>query len=294
MDDPVLHSSLEFNSIRIGGHVHFHRRRMDSGPKGCANEDSGIVENGIDISYEFEIRSKIEFSSKFQTHNSELEADMAEEVYRKLAKHLSSLGMGYPEKEELIDILRENFTPQEAEVALAIPADRIPFKPASIDEISTHIKLPKKKLGSILSNLAHRGLLFSKKRKDGKTGYALQQFGYGFPQTFFWKGVETPHARRMADLIIRYSRSEQLYEAYGKTKTKALRYIPATPSIEPEQHAVFPFEMMEGVIHFLETNGDGDPHLLCTSWVTPTSNFPTSSWKFRNSGHYVRSECSWG
>ncbi len=53
---------------------------MDSGPKGCANEDSGIVENGIDISYEFEIRSKIEFSSKFQTHNSELEADMAEEV----------------------------------------------------------------------------------------------------------------------------------------------------------------------------------------------------------------------
>ncbi len=173
---------------------------------------------------------------------------MAEEVYRKLAKHLSSLGMGYPQKEELIDILRENFTPLEAEVALAIPADRIPFEPVSTAEISTHIKLPKKELDPILSNLAHRGLLFSKKMKNGKTGYALQQFGYGFPQTFFWKGVETPHAKRMADLIIIYSRSEQLFEAYGKTKTKALRYIPSTPSILPEQHAVFPFEMMEGVI----------------------------------------------
>ena len=176
------------------------------------------------------------------------ELKMERDIYKQLAKHLSSLGMGYPQKEELIDILRENFTPLEAEVALAIPADKIPFEPVSIAEISTHIKLPKKKLGSILSNLAHRGLLFSKKMKNGKTGYALQQFGYGFPQTFFWKGVDTPIAKKMAELIVKYSKRDQLYEAYGKTETKPLRYIPATPSIDPEQHAVFPFEMMEGVI----------------------------------------------
>ncbi len=36
---------------------------------------------------------------------------MDEEIYKKLAKHLSSLGMGYPEKEELMEILKENFTP---------------------------------------------------------------------------------------------------------------------------------------------------------------------------------------
>jgi hypothetical protein len=46
---------------------------------------------------------------------------MRENIYQRLAKHLSSLGMGYPEKEELLEILRENFTPMEAEVALAIP-----------------------------------------------------------------------------------------------------------------------------------------------------------------------------
>jgi NAD-dependent dihydropyrimidine dehydrogenase PreA subunit len=173
---------------------------------------------------------------------------MERDIYKQLAKHLSSLGMGYPEKEELIDILRENFTPQEAEVALAIPADKIPFEPVSIAEISTHMKLTKKELGSILSNLAHRGLLFSKKMKNGKTGYALQQFGYGFPQTFFWKGVDTPNAKKMAELIVKYSKRDQLYEVYGKTETKPLRYIPASRSIDPEQHAVFPFEMMEGVI----------------------------------------------
>ena len=58
-------------------------------------------------------------------------------------------------------------------------------------------------------------------------GYALQQFGYGFPQTFFWRGVDTPHAKKMADLIAKYSRKEQLHEIYGKTKTKAFRYLPA-------------------------------------------------------------------
>ena len=173
---------------------------------------------------------------------------MGEEVYKKLAKHLSSLGMGYPEKEELLDILRENFTPLEAEVALALPTKLIPFEPVPVTRISPHIDIPKEELEKILSNLAQRGLLFSKKMKSGRMGYALQQFGYGFPQTFFWRGVNTPNAKKMAELVAKYSGKEQLREAYGNTETKAFRYIPTSQSIEPEKHAVFPFEMMEEVI----------------------------------------------
>ncbi len=173
---------------------------------------------------------------------------MSESIYRKLAKHLSSLGMGYPEKEELLEILRENFTPQEAEVALAIPTKTIPFEPAPVSKIAPHLSIPQDELEQILSNLAQRGLLYSKRIKDGEMGYALQQFGYGFPQTFFWRGVNTPNAKKMAELVVKYSGKEQLKEVYGDTKTKAFRYLPATPSFEPESHAVFPFEMMEEVI----------------------------------------------
>ena len=173
---------------------------------------------------------------------------MGDDVYTRLAKHLGALGMGYPETEELIEILRDNFAPQEAGVALAIPTKVIPFEPATVVEVARHVKLPKKELESILSNLAHRGLLFSKKMKDGTKRYALQQFGYGFPQTFFWRGVDTPNAKKMAELVTKYARTEQLQEVYGDTQTKAFRYIPASPSIEPESHAVFPFEMMEEVI----------------------------------------------
>ena len=48
--------------------------------------------------------------------------------------------------------------------------------------------------------------------------------------------------------MVKYSRKEQIEEVYGKTQTKAFRYVPASISLEPESHAVFPFEMMEEVI----------------------------------------------
>ena len=173
---------------------------------------------------------------------------MGVDIYKQLAKHLSSLGMGYPENEELLEILRETFTPLEAEVALAIPTKVIPFEPVPVSRIASHLNISKEQLKSILSNLAQRGLLFSKKLKDGSMGYALQQFGYGFPQTFFWRGVNTPNAKKMAELVAKYSGKEELKEAHRNTKTKAFRYIPAMVSVEPEQHAVFPFEMMEEVV----------------------------------------------
>src|SRR4030043_130619 len=173
---------------------------------------------------------------------------MAEESYTRLARHLASLGMGYPEKEELLDILKENFTLLEAEIALAIPTRVIPFEPAPVSEIAPHLSVSREELEAVLLILAQRGLLFSKKMKDGSKGYALQKFGYGFPQTFFWRGVNTPNAKKMAGLVQKYSGKKQPKEVYGDTETKAFRYLPATPSFEPESHAVFPFEMMEEVI----------------------------------------------
>jgi hypothetical protein len=114
------------------------------------------------------------FSNTPILHNStipsSLEADMSNDVYNRLAKHLSSLGMGYPEKEELLEILKENFTPLEAEVALAIPTKVIPFEPVPVSEIEPPLNVSREELESILSNLAQRGLLFSKKGRTEAGG----------------------------------------------------------------------------------------------------------------------------
>jgi Na+-translocating ferredoxin:NAD+ oxidoreductase RNF subunit RnfB/predicted transcriptional regulator len=169
-------------------------------------------------------------------------------IYKKLADHLSCLGMGYPPNEDLQEILRANFNPREAEIALAIPTKVIPLERVGIEEIIGAVNLPRTELENILEDLSQRGLLFSGRTKDGEKGYALHQVGFGFPQTFFWKGDDTSHARSMASLVSKYFNRKVTREAYGPFETKAFRYIPVDKTIEPAIQTVYPYHVMESVI----------------------------------------------
>ena len=176
-----------------------------------------------------------------------------QEIYQQLAKHLAALGMGYPEKAELLEILKETFSPLEVEVALAIPTKVIPFHLVPPSEIAARLPIPEDRVKEVLEILAQRGLIVSGRMEKGQTGYCLQQFGYGFPQTFFWNGADTTFSRKMAKLIIKYVKKTELLDTYGKTKTKAFRYVPAQVSLDPESHAVFPFEMMTTLVEKVST-----------------------------------------
>ena len=176
---------------------------------------------------------------------------MTEDVYKRLAYHLSTLGMGYPLREDLEGILRENFSPEEAEIALAFPTRVAPLQPVGVDDIIGKVGLPRTELAEILERLSQRGLLFSGKTKDGEKGYALQQVGYGFPQTFFWKGEDTPHARNMANLVAKYFNRQVTQQAYGGSETKPHRYVPWSGTIEHDHgdmEIVYPYHTMEKVI----------------------------------------------
>ncbi len=169
------------------------------------------------------------------------------EIYQKLADHLARLGMGYPVRDDLINILKENLTPSEAEVALAIPTGVIPMTSASAKMISANINLPLPELTDMLDRLVSKGLLFAGKTEADEKGYALLQVGFGFPQTFFWKGEDTPHSRKMAQMVAKYFNRAVTAEAYG-SKTKPFRYIPVGKSVKPDLQAVYPYHMMEKVI----------------------------------------------
>lgn len=173
---------------------------------------------------------------------------MTEGVYMQLAKHLSTLGMGYPANEDLVDILRENFTPEEAEVALLLPTRVAPLQPVGVDDIVSKASLPREELVDILEGLVQRGLLFTAETENGEKGYALMQLGYGFPQTFFWKGEETPHARNMANLVVKYFNRRVTAESYGGSETKPFRYIPVGETIDAQTQAVYSYDMMEKII----------------------------------------------
>jgi len=172
-----------------------------------------------------------------------------QDIYERLGEHLSYLGMGYPPRDDLTEILREMFTPLEAEVALAIPNKAIPLHPAAgVDEILDGVSLSREDLETMLESLANRGLVFSVESENGEKGYALHQVGFGFPQTFFWKGEETPHARKMAMMIAKYFNRKVTHEAFSSSETKPYRYIPVGRTLDADKQAVFTNHMMEKVI----------------------------------------------
>jgi len=173
---------------------------------------------------------------------------VTQDIYERLAFHLSALGMGLPYREELVDILRENFTPTEAEVALALPTEVIPLQPVGVDDITGKFDIPREELVNILEGLAARGLLYTGRTKDGVRGYALLQRGFGFPQVFHWKGERTPYAEKMAEMVGNYYRCKITEEIYTGAKTKEYRYIPVKEAIEVTPQGVYDYDMMENVI----------------------------------------------
>jgi NAD-dependent dihydropyrimidine dehydrogenase PreA subunit len=170
------------------------------------------------------------------------------DAYERLGEHLSRLGMGYPYRDDLITILKENFTPLEAKVAFALPNGLIPLQPVGVDEILSRVDLPREELVDTLESLSKRGLIFAGETKEGEKGYALHQVGFGFPQSFFWKGEETAKASKMAPLLTKYFNREVTREAFSPSETKAYRYIPVKRTIDPEKQGVYPYHMMEKVI----------------------------------------------
>jgi ferredoxin len=175
-----------------------------------------------------------------------MENDM--DVYERLSRHLSALGMGYPPRKELIEFLRENYTEQDAEVVLAIPNTTVPLRPVGLDEIKRSSSLSREELANCLESLSRRGLIFSGPTAGGEKGYALHQVGFGFPQAFFWGGEKTAEARNMAGMIKRYFSTQVTEEAYSPSRTKAYRYIPVRRALELRKQAVLPLHMMETVV----------------------------------------------
>jgi Fe-S-cluster-containing hydrogenase component 2 len=174
-------------------------------------------------------------------------AMQGQNVYQRLADHLSNVGMGYPVRETLLEILRENLNPSEAEIALALPTGVIPFHAVSVSDIGTRVAMSQGELESALDRLAEKGFLYVGPTSTGEKGYALLHVGFGFPQTFFWKGEDTPHARKMALLVAKYFNMGVTTEAYG-SQSKQYRYIPVGKAIKHDLQAVFPVQLIEQVI----------------------------------------------
>jgi len=170
------------------------------------------------------------------------------DIYLRLANHLEDLVMGYPYTEELIDLLKEMFSPEEARVALAIPNKLAPLEVASLETIVSRADLSESTVVSALASLSARGIIYSAKMPDDTQGYALLQVGFGIPQTFFWGGQTDARAKKMARLILNYFTVPTTGKVYGAAPTKTYKYSPANLTIEVPMQGVMPNEQIGSIV----------------------------------------------
>jgi len=109
---------------------------------------------------------------------------MRDSIHEQLASHLSMMRM--PLTDNLVDILKENFSQDEAKIVMMLPSTDIPLKPVAVKVLAESSDMDQTYLSNILEDLLKRNLIFSGKTKDGEKGYALHYPGFGFPQSFFW------------------------------------------------------------------------------------------------------------
>ncbi|MFZ0451235.1 MAG: 4Fe-4S binding protein [Desulfatiglandaceae bacterium] len=171
-----------------------------------------------------------------------------EDIYRSLAKHLESLIMGYPFHDALIDLLKEMFSPAEAQVALAIPAELKPLEVVPASTIVSRTSLPESAVMKALSSLSERNMIYSAMTEDGSIGYAHLQVGYGMPQTFFWGGKQDERAKKMAKLVLKYFTVPTTREVYGGVPTKSFKYSPADLTVDIPMQGVLPHEQIGPIV----------------------------------------------
>ncbi|WP_025321911.1 4Fe-4S binding protein [Deferrisoma camini] len=168
--------------------------------------------------------------------------------YEALAARLATLAMGYPPRDVLLEILEENFTEEEARVAACLPTGVPPLTPVPAEEVAREAGMDPARVGEVLEGLAARNVIYRRVGGGGGPRYALHQVGFGFPQSFFWAGADTPHARRMAELVVKYFNRHVTREAYAAAATKPYRYVPVAASIHKDIQAVLPHHAMDAVI----------------------------------------------
>jgi ferredoxin len=169
---------------------------------------------------------------------------MADDVYTALVQHLDEMPIGAPMSDDLMEILRILFTPEEAELAV-----KLPFMNSTLEELSGMTGMPTEKLEPMLDTMVSKGTVF-KKGKDGDVKYRLLPTIVGFSETPFWPGKENEVVRKLAPLWSDYFKSA-FGKEIGDRKVPLVRAIPIQEEIGSSSQ-ILPFETAMEILKDLD------------------------------------------
>jgi len=157
-----------------------------------------------------------------------------EDVYRRLREKLDRVPIGLPESEKAIEILRNLFTPEEAELAV-----RLSMLTKTLEELAAELGEEPETLREKLDSMADRGTVLAVE-KEGKRFYRLLPSVVGFWETPFWPGRKDERTMKLASLWRSYFEEKFAYEV-GDKKQNIFRIIPVNIAITGDSR-VTPYE----------------------------------------------------
>ncbi len=159
-------------------------------------------------------------------------------LYEELAKYLDQGVVGAPMSPALIEILKILFPGEEAEIALTLPLQNTSLsdlKDVFPDRVDT--------IEKILNQMAKRGTVFKSQRPGQDARYRLLPSIVGWAETPFWAGKDTPDARKLAPLWIKY-RDEAFGAELARGEMPVMRVIPVSKALKDESE-ILPFDVIK-------------------------------------------------
>lgn len=149
---------------------------------------------------------------------------MDKNVYKRLAQHLDDLPGGYPATESGVEIriLRQLFTPQEAELALLLS---LVSEEARV--VAYRAGLPVEEVANRLLEMERKGLLFASHDNGEPARYMALQFVVGIWE--FQVGRLTPELVRDFEEYL-----PSLFDAKAWKKAPQIRTVPVHEAIDPD------------------------------------------------------------
>ena len=155
---------------------------------------------------------------------------MINEIYRRLCETMSKRGGECPAMDipEFYSLTEELFTPEEAEVFLAIPRG---YHPANA--IADVLGKPTEEVEPILEGMAEKGLCVSGNMGD-TVFYGSLPFLPGIFEFQFMRGSTTEKDKRLARLIRDYKMAVAVVKKPSPVKFPTTRVIPVNRTIDAE------------------------------------------------------------
>jgi electron transport complex protein RnfB len=162
------------------------------------------------------------------------------EIYARLIDWLKKMWWDLPEADELVPLMMERYTPEEALLLTGTP-----FSPHTVEELA-HLKgMNPEDLAPALEAMARKGILF--RVAQGETiFYRINDTMLVYLRTTFWPGGTDETTTRMAPLVNRYFRNG-FFDQYKDVHVKGLRALPIEETIE-DTRQILPYEDVVRVV----------------------------------------------